>query len=464
MCISPFCCHFLSCLHPPPQHGGSFSEKPKQNGGEGASSGGSSDDYAYPPPPVPAYSLSLPNSPLLYRKGPTGGHSRNVPTPGRSPSSSCTGTNPLRAHTAPSSPAPRRPTREQGVCTLPSAGRQNGGQTNKRHEQISSHHCSTAPRQNGCQKQAQQTQNEQRANREHPELAKQRSIDELRCTVQTPASGIEHGADDVRQLGRKMVAATAIIAHGEEENAQALKLLAEVVDKLQGLIVAGKVTPPRRAKQPPPPPPPRVSSMSPKAVRKPPTPYPRHIVSSSSSCSSSSSSTSGSSCAGPKRVNGGSERTAVTFGGAHRAGGAGSNVQARLNDGAASRAPLEDQQDGLLHPGDLLVEVNGNPVVGLEPEQLIQILINSQGTILFKVIPDAGQSSGSQTSVFMKAMVDYCPLQDSSIPCPDAGMAFSRGDVLEVVDQSDGHWWQARKLPCSAACAGLIPSASMLKR
>ncbi|XP_049905692.1 MAGUK p55 subfamily member 4-like [Epinephelus moara] len=120
-------------------------------------------------------------------------------------------------------------------------------------------------------------------------------------------------------------------------------------------------------------------------------------------------------------------------------------------------------RSGLLHPGDLLVEVNGNPVVGLEPEQVIQILINSQGTILFKVIPDAAQSSSSQKSVFMRAMVDYCPLQDSSIPCPDAGMPFSRGDLLEVVDQSDGQWWQARKLRSAASCAGLIPSASMLK-
>lgn len=64
----------------------------------------------------------------------------------------------------------------------------------------------------------------------------------------------------------------------------------------------------------------------------------------------------------------------------------------------------------------------------------------------------------------MRAMVDYCPLQDSSIPCPDAGMAFSRGDLLEVVDQSDGQWWQAKKLPCTVSCAGLIPSASTLKR
>ncbi|XP_041663037.1 MAGUK p55 subfamily member 4-like [Cheilinus undulatus] len=123
-------------------------------------------------------------------------------------------------------------------------------------------------------------------------------------------------------------------------------------------------------------------------------------------------------------------------------------------------------RSGLLHPGDMLVEVNGNPVVGLEPEQVIQILINSHGTILFKVIPNAAQScssSSSQKSVYMKAMVDYCPLQDLSIPCPNAGMAFNRGDLLEVVDQSDARWWQARKMPCSVSCAGLIPSASMLK-
>uniref|UniRef100_A0A8C5GIE7 MAGUK p55 subfamily member 4-like n=1 Tax=Gouania willdenowi TaxID=441366 RepID=A0A8C5GIE7_GOUWI len=113
------------------------------------------------------------------------------------------------------------------------------------------------------------------------------------------------------------------------------------------------------------------------------------------------------------------------------------------------------ERSGLLHPGDLLVEVNGNSVEGLEPEQVIQILINSQGTILFKVIPN----------VYMRAMVDYCPLQDSSIPCPDAGTAFCRGDLLEVLDQSDSYWWQARKLPCEeSTCAGLIPSAGSLRR
>uniref|UniRef100_A0AAQ5ZQW0 Membrane protein, palmitoylated 4a (MAGUK p55 subfamily member 4) n=1 Tax=Amphiprion ocellaris TaxID=80972 RepID=A0AAQ5ZQW0_AMPOC len=232
-------------------------ERPKLNREEGASIGGSSDDYAYPPPPVPAYSFSLPNSPILYKKCTTGGQSRNIPTPGRTPS--CPGTRPPRVRTAPSSPATQRSTRQQGGATI-------------------------------------------RRNEETGEIY------------------------------------IARVIHG----------------------------------------------------------------------------------------------------------------------GLADRS-------GLLHSGDLLVEVNGNPVGGLEPEEVIQILTNSHGTILFKVIPNPGQISSNQKPVYMKAMVDYCPLQDACIPCPDAGMAFSRGDLLEVVDQSDAHWWQARKLPCAASCAGLIPSASMLK-
>ncbi|KAF7216165.1 MAGUK p55 subfamily member 4-like [Nothobranchius furzeri] len=120
-------------------------------------------------------------------------------------------------------------------------------------------------------------------------------------------------------------------------------------------------------------------------------------------------------------------------------------------------------RSGLLFPGDVLVEVNGNSVAGLEPGRVIQILTSSKGTVLLKVIPNSSQVNSRQKPVYMRAMVDYRPQQDSSIPCPVAGMSFSRGDLLEVVDQSDGQWWQARKLPCGATFAGLIPSASMLK-
>lgn len=149
-------------------------------------------------------------------------------------------------------------------------------------------------------------------------------MEELRSSVQTVASSIENGTQDVRHLGQKMVATTEMITDSVEENIQALNLLAEVVDKLQGLIVANKHP---ESSTPPPPPP--------KVFRKPPTPYPRHLSSSSSSssCSSSSSTTSVSSCVdsfamsqSPKLLNRG-------FG------------QVRLNNGSISRASLEDQQD-----------------------------------------------------------------------------------------------------------------------
>ncbi|XP_063353129.1 uncharacterized protein LOC134644232 isoform X2 [Pelmatolapia mariae] len=335
-------------------------EELKPNGKDGASTRESSDDYSYPPPPVPAYSFSLPNSPVLYKKNSTGGQSRNIPTPGRT--SSCRGMNPLRSRTAPSSPATRRSTREQGVSTI---SRRDGCQTtqtrphNTHQEESLNHplmfHYATAPRHNGCQNISKRKQNAQQQQSRHhnqpAELNKQCSVEELRSTVQMVASSIEHNSQDVRQLGERMVAASEMITDSVEENAQALNLLAEVVDKLQGLIVTKnhlESSPPqRKTQQYPPSPPPRVSSLSPKLVRKSPTPYPGPLSPSSSITFSSSSSTS--SCAddfttsrSPTQINGGSKRMVAA---PQRAGRGGNNGQVRFNTGTISRAPLEDQQD-----------------------------------------------------------------------------------------------------------------------
>lgn len=344
---------FLSSLFS--LHGGS--ETPKTSREGGASPGGSSDDYAYPPPPVPAYSLSLPNSPVLYKQGTTGGQSRNIATPGRTPS--CPGLGPLRAHTAPSSPAAQRSTRQQGVSTVPTPSRQHGCQTGTHrrfHDEalkcpVTVHHA-TAPHHSECQSPPKRVQEQQLKNSPHPDLIQQHNVEELRSTVQAVTSSIEHHTQDVQHLGQKMVAATEMITDSMEENAQALSLLAEVVDKLQGLIVANKhpeSSPPHRLKQQTPPAP--SSRVSPKVLRKPGTPYLYHLsTSSSNSCSSSSSSMSVSSCAGdfatsrsPKRMNGGSQRTMVTFDVIHRPGG--SNGQMRLNNGSVSSTSLEDQRD-----------------------------------------------------------------------------------------------------------------------
>ncbi|XP_008323334.1 MAGUK p55 subfamily member 4 isoform X2 [Cynoglossus semilaevis] len=121
-------------------------------------------------------------------------------------------------------------------------------------------------------------------------------------------------------------------------------------------------------------------------------------------------------------------------------------------------------RSGLLHTGDRVLEVNGFPVDGMEPEQVIQVVARSQGTIIFRVIPMTERPVHNKTMLYVRALVDYSPQQDPYIPCADAGMSFQKGNVLEIVDQTDALWWQARKLPDHAACAGLIPSNNLLKR
>ncbi|XP_058469660.1 MAGUK p55 subfamily member 4-like [Solea solea] len=122
-------------------------------------------------------------------------------------------------------------------------------------------------------------------------------------------------------------------------------------------------------------------------------------------------------------------------------------------------------RSGLLHAGDRIIEVNGFPVDGMEPEQVIQVVqARSQGTIMFKVVPITERPIHNQTMLYVRALVDYTPQQDPTIPCADAGMSFRKGDILEIVDQTDALWWQAKKLPSNTACAGLIPSTNLLKR
>ncbi|XP_069471591.1 MAGUK p55 subfamily member 4 isoform X3 [Ambystoma mexicanum] len=128
-----------------------------------------------------------------------------------------------------------------------------------------------------------------------------------------------------------------------------------------------------------------------------------------------------------------------------------------INGGLADRS-------GLLYAGDKLVEVNGVPVDGLEPENVIHILTQSHGTIMFKVIPVSDRPVNNQTMLYVRAMADYCPQQDPAIPCADAGLPFKKGDILQIVDQNDALWWQARKISDFSICAGLIPSNHLLKR
>ncbi|XP_072902812.1 MAGUK p55 subfamily member 4-like isoform X2 [Hemitrygon akajei] len=128
------------------------------------------------------------------------------------------------------------------------------------------------------------------------------------------------------------------------------------------------------------------------------------------------------------------------------------------------RGGLADRS-GLLFAGDKLVEVNGIPVAGLDPEHIIKLLSKSEGSIMFKLIPaNHRPANSSQNVIYVRALVDYSPRYDSSIPCPEAGLTFKRRDILQIVDQNDALWWQAQNITTLSRCAGLIPSSSLLKR
>ncbi|XP_053473950.1 MAGUK p55 subfamily member 2a isoform X2 [Ictalurus furcatus] len=111
-------------------------------------------------------------------------------------------------------------------------------------------------------------------------------------------------------------------------------------------------------------------------------------------------------------------------------------------------------QQGLLHVGDIIKEVNGQDV-GEDPRVLQEMLQEASGSIVLKVLPSY-QEPHPPRQVFVKCHFDYDPANDNLIPCKEAGLQFSSGDVLQIVNQEDVNWWQARRV--QGGSAGLIPS------
>uniref|UniRef100_A0A6D2VZ46 Protein associated with LIN7 2, MAGUK p55 family member a n=1 Tax=Takifugu rubripes TaxID=31033 RepID=A0A6D2VZ46_TAKRU len=118
-------------------------------------------------------------------------------------------------------------------------------------------------------------------------------------------------------------------------------------------------------------------------------------------------------------------------------------------------------RQGMLHVGDIIREVNGREV-GSDPHHLQELLRDCSGSITLKVLPsyrDAPappQVSGGGGGAYLKSHFNYNPNTDNLIPCKEAGLAFSKGDILQVVNKEDSNWWQARKV--IGGTTGLIPS------
>ncbi|XP_054847326.1 MAGUK p55 subfamily member 7 isoform X1 [Eublepharis macularius] len=137
----------------------------------------------------------------------------------------------------------------------------------------------------------------------------------------------------------------------------------------------------------------------------------------------------------------------------------GAVVVARIMHGGAA------DRSGLIHVGDELKEVNGIPVDDKKPEEIIQILSQSQGAITFKIIPSIKEETPSKEGkIFMKALFDYEPSEDKAIPCKEAGLPFRKGDILQIMSQDDATWWQAKLEGDANPRAGLIPSKQFQER
>ena len=157
------------------------------------------------------------------------------------------------------------------------------------------------------------------------------------------------------------------------------------------------------------------------------------------------------------------------------------------------------ERSGLLHESDEILEVNGIEMRGKSVNEVCDILSRMTGTLTFLIVPsitppppisqrrdvlvrtlltyDDTQSrligscpvrrnNASCVCVYLRqihvrAHFDYDPEDDIYVPCRELGIAFSKGDILHVINQDDPNWWQAhREGEEDQALAGLIPSKS----
>ncbi|XP_012165164.1 MAGUK p55 subfamily member 7 isoform X3 [Bombus affinis] len=125
-----------------------------------------------------------------------------------------------------------------------------------------------------------------------------------------------------------------------------------------------------------------------------------------------------------------------------------------MHGGAADRS-------GLIHVGDEVCEVNGISVEGKTPNCVLKILQNSEGTITFKIVPADSKGGIRESKVRVRAHFSYKAAEDPYIPCKEAGLDFSKNDVLHIVSQDDAYWWQARREGDRNMRAGLIPSRAL---
>ncbi|XP_024888389.1 MAGUK p55 subfamily member 2 isoform X3 [Temnothorax curvispinosus] len=119
----------------------------------------------------------------------------------------------------------------------------------------------------------------------------------------------------------------------------------------------------------------------------------------------------------------------------------------------------------LLKTGEVILEVNGKRV--RNPEELQQAIQDAKENLSLKVAPGIASDANRplKSTCYMRALFDYDPSDDTLLPCREIGLPFQKGDILQIVDQADPNWWQARRVEGEGlGSPGLIPSLELEER
>uniref|UniRef100_A0A914Z2M3 MAGUK p55 subfamily member 6 n=1 Tax=Panagrolaimus superbus TaxID=310955 RepID=A0A914Z2M3_9BILA len=128
------------------------------------------------------------------------------------------------------------------------------------------------------------------------------------------------------------------------------------------------------------------------------------------------------------------------------------------------------EKSGLISVGDRIISINGISVDNKDPNDIAVLLNSSENsTVTFKLAPTALRkclpTDQLKNYKYVKALIDYDPKNDPSHPCPDAGLSFEKGTILEVIHIDDKHWMQAKFVDAVSnmpSAVGIIPSDEKL--
>lgn len=71
---------------------------------------------------------------------------------------------------------------------------------------------------------------------------------------------------------------------------------------------------------------------------------------------------------------------------------------------------------------------------------MVYLQQHSEGTITFKLIPADPKGGSRESKMKVRAHFDFNTDVDPYIPCKEAGLSFSKGEVLHIVSQDDPYW------------------------